>query len=61
MTNKKENINNQLSFNFLANNVKGLKSSIKRVKMFEYFKNKIGHWGILFLQETHSSIDTEKQ
>ena len=29
--------------------------------MFEYFKNKIGHRGILFLQETHSSIDTEKQ
>ena len=61
MTNKKENVNNQLSFNFLTNNVKGLKSSIKLVKMFEYFKNKIGHRGILFLQETHFSIDTEKQ
>ena len=29
--------------------------------MFEYFKDKIGHGGILFLQETHSSVDTEKQ
>ena len=35
--------------------------SKKCVKMFEYFKNKIGHRGILFLQETNSSIDTEKQ
>ena len=29
--------------------------------MFEYFKNKIVHRVILFLQETHSSINTEKQ
>ena len=61
MTNKKENVINQLNFNFLTNNVKGLQSSKKRVKIFEYFKNNIGHRGILFLQETHSLIDTEKQ
>ena len=29
--------------------------------MPEYFKNKIGRRGILLLQETHSSNDTEKQ
>ena len=34
MTNKKENVNNQLNFSFLINNVKGLPSSKKRVKMF---------------------------
>ena len=61
MTIKKENVNNQLNSNFLTNNIKELQSSKKRVKMFEYFKNKIGLRGILFLQETHYSIDTEKQ
>ena len=61
MTNKKENVSNQLNFNFLTDIVKGLQSSKKRVKKFKYFKNKIGHRGILFLQETHSSIYTEKQ
>ena len=29
--------------------------------MFENFKSKMVPHGILFLQETHSSIDTEKQ
>ena len=61
MTNKNKNVNNQLNFNFITNNVKGLQSSVKRVKMLEPFKNKIGHRSILFVQETHSSIDTEKQ
>ena len=61
LPNKKENVNNQLNVNLLTNNVKGLQSSKKRVKMFEYFKNKIVHRDILFLQEKHSSIDTEKQ
>ena len=61
MTNKKENVNNQLDFNFLTKNVKGWQSSKRRVKLFEYFKNTIGHRGILFLQETNSTIDTEIQ
>ena len=60
MTNKMENVNNQLNFNFLTNNIKGLSSSKRRVKMFEYFKNKLVR-GILFSQETQSAIDTEKQ
>ena len=60
MTNRKENVNNQLNFDFLTNNVKGLWSSKKHVKMFQYFKNKTGHRGILFLQETHSLTVTEK-
>ena len=61
MTNKKENVNNQLNFNFLTSNIRGLESSKKRVKMLEYFKNEIGHGFFLILQETHSSIETEKQ
>ena len=43
---------------FLSNNVNELRSSKKRVKMFEYFKGQIVNNGIIFLQETHSSEDT---
>ena len=57
----KEQFNSKLNFNFLTNNVKGLQSSKKRVKIFEYFRNKVASRGILFLRETHSSIETEKQ
>ena len=46
---KKENVDNQLNFNCLTSNVKGLQSSRSCFKMFQYFKNKIGHRGILFL------------
>ena len=61
MNNKMENVNNQLNFNFLTNNVKGLQSLKSVSKCLNIFKNKIVHRGILFLQETHSSIDAEKQ
>ena len=61
MTNKKDKVTNQLNFNFLTNNIRGMLSTKKRVKMFEYLKSKIGPKGILFLQETHSSTDSEKQ
>ena len=30
-----------INFNFLCNNVKGLQTSKKRLKLFDYFKNKI--------------------
>ena len=46
------------NFNFLSNNVNGLNSSKKRIKMLEYFREKIAKNGILSLQETHSSHDT---
>ena len=45
-------------FNFLSNNVNGLKSSKKHIKMFECFREKISNNGIIFLQQTHSSMDT---
>ena len=56
-----ENLKNQLNFNFLTNNVKGLQSTKKRLKWFDFLKNKIGPTGILFLHETYSSVETEKK
>ena len=56
-----ENLKNQLSFNFLSNNLKGLQSTKNRLKLFNFLKNKIGPKGILFLQEIHSSVETEKK
>ena len=44
---------------FLTNNVKGLQSSKKRIKLIEYFRSKLNHNGFLFLQETHSTIKNE--
>ena len=45
------------NLNFLSNTVNWLNSSKKRIKMFEYHREKIVNNGILFLQETHSSLD----
>ena len=39
--------------------VKGLQFSKKRVKKFEYFRNKVAPKGILFLEETHFSVETK--
>ena len=50
---------NVINFNFIANNVKGLQLSKKRLKLFGYFRNKLSSNGILFLQETHSTINNE--
>ena len=58
--NKKEQLSNTSDFSFLSNNVEGLQSSKKRLKLFQSFKNKISPKGILLLQETHSSKVTEK-
>ena len=41
---------------FLSNNVNRLNSSENRIKIFEYFREKIANNGI-FLQKTHSSHD----
>ena len=49
-------MSNQISC--LSNNANGLLSRKKRIKMFKYFKHKIGNNGIVFLPETHSSADT---
>ena len=41
------------NYNFISNNVKGIKASEKRLKVFEYLKNNINDNGFIFLQETH--------
>ena len=51
-------INNHIQF--ISNNVKGLQSLEKRIKVFEYLKNCISNNGFLFLQETHSIVFDEK-
>ena len=48
-----------INFNFISNNVKGLKSSKKRIKLFEYFKSKPAPSGVLFAEETHSNKEIE--
>ena len=48
-----------IKFNLIYNNVKGLQSYKKRLKIFEYLKNKRGPNGILFWQETHSTKENE--
>ena len=57
--NEKEQLLNTSDFNFLSNNVKELQSSQKRLKLFQFFKNKIIPKGILFLQETYFSKVTK--
>ena len=47
------------NLSLLTNNVKGLQSSKKRIKLIEYFRSKLNHNGFLFLQETHSTIKKE--
>ena len=56
-----ENLKNQLNFNFLTNNVKGLQSTKKQLKLFNFLKNKMGPMGILFLQNTRPSLETKKR
>ena len=51
--------NNSLSF--IINNVKGIQSSKKRLKLMQYFKDKIELTGVLFLQETHSDSKVEQK
>ena len=40
-----------INFNFISNNVKGLKLTKKPIKIFEYFKSKIFPSLVLFAQE----------
>ena len=45
--------------NFISNNEKGLQNSTKRIKIFEYLKNKVTSDCFIFLQETQ--IKTAKK
>ena len=45
-----------LILSFITNNVKGIQSYKKRLKLIQYFKEKIGSTGVLFLQETNCKV-----
>ena len=45
--------------NFVSNNVKEIKASEKRLKLFENLKNNINDNGFIFLQETHPLSNDE--
>ena len=45
---------------FISYNVRGIKNSDKRIKIFQYLKNKVDSNGVLFLQETQSCEKDEK-
>ena len=49
------------NYNFISNNVKGIKASEKRLKLFEYLRNKINNNGFVFSQETHLSLKDEQK
>ena len=38
---------------FIFNNVKGIRNSVKRIKLFEYLKSYAIANGFIFLQKTH--------
>ena len=48
------------NLSFISNNVKGLKTISKGIKILEYLKNYVISNGFIFLQEAHSSIKDEK-
>ena len=52
---------NATNHNFVSNNIKGIQVSKKRLKLFEYLKSNINFNGFILFQETHSSLNDEKQ
>ena len=52
-------MNNDSCLTFITNNIKGIQYNSKRLSVVEYFKNKLGNNGILFLQEIHSTFNDE--
>ena len=48
-----------IKFHLISNNVRSPQSYKKRFKILEYLKNKSGPNGILYLQETHSTMENE--
>ena len=49
------------NINFISNNVREIKNLDKRIKIFEYFKNKVESNGVLFLWKTHSCEKGKKR
>ena len=49
-----------LSFNLITNNVNGLGDKQKRHQLFRRLQDQICHKGVIFMQETHSCSETQK-
>ena len=50
------------NLSFISYNVKGIQQSSKIIKVFGYVRDtSFTKWLFLFLQETHCSVDDEKQ
>ena len=47
------------NYNFISNNVKGIKASEKRLELLEYLKNNVNENSFIFLQETYSLSNDE--
>ena len=45
---------------FISNNVKGIQTISKRIKIFEYLKNYVTTNSLIFLQGIHSSVKDQK-
>ena len=54
-------MSNATKYNFISNNVKGIQVSKKTLKLFEYVKQNINFNSFILSQETHSSVNDEKQ
>ena len=52
-------MHNSNCLTFITNNIKGIQNNSKQLYVTEYFKNKLENNRILFLQETHSTINDE--
>ena len=59
--NNKDFITKNNAITLISNNVKGIQTSQKRKKLFEYLKSYIATNGFVFLQEANSSIRDEKK
>ena len=54
-------MSNATNLNFISNNIKGIPAFKKRLKLFEYLQQNITFYGFILFQETHSSLNGEKQ
>ena len=49
------------NYTVISNNVKGLQSAKREFKLIHHLKDTINENAIIFLQETHSSVDGESK
>ena len=54
-------MSNATTYNFISNNVLEIQASKKILKQFQYLKQNINFNGFIQFQETHSSLNDEKQ